>query len=223
MKAHLRAGIAIFNAGGHHGAHDAWEEHWLELDPDTDDEQFLHGLIQYTAAVFHATNRNWSGATGLAESGQEYLAGLTGDYRDVNVDEVRSFLDVLGRDPEVIERRQPVSLRHGGKELYPEDLGFEATAIAATVLAEEREHHTEESHLARDESELIERAIQFARDDIESSGSAFPPLLFDYVREPADREIILQRLAEHVDLRVSREADVDGLFDPRESESDDGR
>ncbi|MFB6301121.1 MAG: DUF309 domain-containing protein, partial [Halobacteriales archaeon] len=51
MDAHLRAGIAIYNAGGYHAAHDAWEDHWLDLESGTDDERFLHGLIQFTAAV----------------------------------------------------------------------------------------------------------------------------------------------------------------------------
>ncbi|NIS31883.1 MAG: DUF309 domain-containing protein, partial [Actinobacteria bacterium] len=60
MDAHLRAGIAIYNAGGYHAAHDAWEDHWLELEAGTDDERFLHGLIQFTAAVHHAQGANWT-------------------------------------------------------------------------------------------------------------------------------------------------------------------
>jgi len=219
MKSHLRAGIAIFNAGGHHGAHDAWEQHWLELGPETDDEQFLHGLIQFTAAVFHARNRNWSGATGLADSGQEYLASLPDTYRKVNVGEVRSYLGKLAADPEVIERRRPLPLRHEGKQLTLSDLDFDATAIAATVLAEEREHHTAES-TGRDETELVERTIRYAREDLDETGSPFVSLLFDYVREPEHRGIIVQRLGEHVDRRSSREADVTGLFETREAEDD---
>jgi len=67
MEAHLRAGIAVFNGGGYHTAHDCWEARWLDLESGTDDERFLHGLIQYTAAVHHASERNWGGATGLAD------------------------------------------------------------------------------------------------------------------------------------------------------------
>ncbi|PSQ57296.1 MAG: DUF309 domain-containing protein [Halobacteriales archaeon SW_9_67_25] len=98
MDAHLRAGVAIYNAGGHHAAHDAWEDHWLGLEPGTDDERFLHGLIQFTAAVYHARNRNWSGATGLADSACEYLVDLPAGYREVNVREVRAYLSVLGAE-----------------------------------------------------------------------------------------------------------------------------
>ncbi|PSQ33570.1 DUF309 domain-containing protein [Halobacteriales archaeon SW_10_68_16] len=155
MEPHLRAGVAIYNAGGHHAAHDAWEDHWLGLDAGTDDERFLHGLIQFTAAVYHARNRNWSGATGLAEGG-------------------------------------------------PAGLGFEATCVAADVLAEE----------GYDE-ETIERAVTFARADLDAgkSESPFVTFLFDFVREPEDRSVVFQRLADHVGRRTGREADVEGLFE----------
>jgi predicted metal-dependent hydrolase len=89
MESHLRAGVAVYNAGQYHAAHDAWEDHWLDLEQGTDDEQFLHGLIQFTAAVHHARTRNWSGATGLASSARDYLglfrqptAGSTWPTRD---------------------------------------------------------------------------------------------------------------------------------------------
>jgi hypothetical protein len=79
MEAHLRAGVAIYNAGGYHAAHDAWEDRWLDLEAGTDDERFLHGLIQFTAAVHHGRHGNWAGLQGLAESGAGYLEGLAAD------------------------------------------------------------------------------------------------------------------------------------------------
>ena len=208
MDEHLRAGIAIYNAGGYHAAHDAWEDHWLDLESGTDDELFLHGLIQFTAAVYHARNRNWSGATGLAESGREYLDSLPADYRGVNVGDVRRYLGRLAADPELIERHQPLALTHDGERLVPADLDFEATCVAADVLAEE--HGYDEN--------LIEDAIEFARTDVaeEVTSSPVVTLLFDFVREPDDRGIICQRLGEHVDRRRSRESDVEGLFEERE-------
>lgn len=205
MDDHLRAGIAIYNAGGYHAAHDAWEDHWLGLDSGTDDERFLHGLIQFTAAVFHARNRNWSGATGLAESAGEYLAGLGETYRGVDVAAVRDFLAGLARDPERIERGPPLALTHDGKRLLPVDLDFEPTAIAAEVLAEE--HGYDEG--------MVERAVAYARVDLDSgkTESPFVTFLFDFVREPETRGIVAQRLGEHVQRRHHRESDVEGLFD----------
>jgi hypothetical protein len=205
MRAHLRAGLAIYNAGRYHAAHDAWEDHWLDLEQGTDDERFLHGLIQFTAAVYHATNGNWSGATGLAESAGDYLAGLPADYRGVNVDEVRAALATLARDPAVIERRPPLQLSHEGECLGLADLDLEATAVAAEVVAEED---------GWDEM-TIDAAARFAKADVDDgqAESPFVTFLFDFVREPENRGIVVQRLGEHVDRRQSREADVEGLFD----------
>ena len=204
MDAHLRAGIAIYNAGGYHAAHDAWEDRWLALADGTDDERFLHGLIQFTAAVHHARSGNWSGATGLARSAGEYLDGLPADYHGVNVDDVRPFLRRLAADPEVIERSRPPWLTHEGERTRLSDLDFESTAVAAEVLAEDL-----------DAEEMVERAVRYARADLDAdeTESPFITLLFDLVREPENRGIIRQRLSEHVQRRHHRESDVEGLFE----------
>ncbi|MFB6298547.1 MAG: DUF309 domain-containing protein [Salinirussus sp.] len=202
---HLRAGVAIYNGGSYHAAHDAWEECWLDLEDGTDDERLLHGLIQFTAAVYHARNRNWSGTTGLADSAREYLAGLPADCRGIDVASVRSYLCALGGDPELIERRRPLPIRHDGETPGLADLGFAATGVAAEVLAEEGGY---------DES-TVERAVRYAGADIEdgTTGSPFVTLLFDFVREPEQRGVVFSRLADHVSRRRSREDDVAGLFE----------
>lgn len=203
MEAHLQAGIAIYNAGGFHAAHDAWEDHWLDLETGTDDEMFLHGLIQFTATVFHAHNHNWGGATGLAGSAREYLADLPAEYRGVNVGAVRAFLGTLESDPEYIERRRPIPLTHEGRTITTGDLDFEATCVVAAVLAEEHGY----------DEELIADAIEYARAAVaENETNRFVALLFDFVSEPEHRGIILQRMDEHVSRLQSREDDVSGLF-----------
>jgi predicted metal-dependent hydrolase len=213
MDAHLRAGAAIYNAGEYHAAHDAWEDHWLDLERGTDDERLLHGLIQFTAAVFHAHDRNWSGAVGLAESACEYLADLPAAYREVNVGAVRESLAALAADPELIERRRPLALRHRGAALELSDLQLDATAVAAAVLADE--HGYDEN--------VVETVARYAREDTpEQPTSPFVTLLFDFVREPENRPIIAQRMAEHADRRASREADVAGLFERRTGQDDSG-
>jgi hypothetical protein len=207
MDSELRAGVAVYNAGHYHAAHDAWEERWLDLPEGDDDERFLHGLIQFTAAVYHARERNWSGTTGLAESGGDYLADLSPDYRGVNVETVRDYLAALRRDPEHIERASPPALAFGGDALGLTDLDFDATAIAAEVLAED---------LGYDEG-VVEQAVRYARADLADGdeGSQFVTFLLDFVREPEHRGIVVQRLSEHVDRRDHRESDIDGLFDER--------
>jgi hypothetical protein len=204
VESHLRAGVAIYNTGGYHAAHDAWEDRWLDLD-EGDDERFLHGLIQFTAAVYHARTRNWSGATGLADSARDYLAGLDSHYRGVNVGDVRTYLGRLERDPERVERHRPLGLRYRGDRLALSDLEFEATCVAADVIAEEAGY----------DQATIEQATVYARADVddEATGSPFVTLLFDFVREPENRGIVAQRLSEHVGRRQSRDDDVAGLFD----------
>ena len=211
MDDHLRAGIAVYNAGNHHAAHDAWEDHWLDLDADTADERLLHGLIQFTAAVHHAHRANWLGLRGLAESAGAYLATLPADYRGVNVAEVRSYLARLAADPEHVERVAPPALRYEGRRLLLEDLDFAAAAIAALVYAEEGEY----------DGETIERAVAYAREDLaEGRGtSRFVTFVMDFARDPANRGIVHQRLAGHVGKRDHRREDVDGLFDQSSADS----
>ena len=205
MEAPLRAGIAIYNAGDYHAAHDAWEDHWLDLDRDTDDERFLHGLIQFTAAVYHAAERNWGGATGLAESAREYLADLPETYRGVDVAAARGYLATLQSDPEVIERRRPLALAYEGRVLALDDLDFESSAAAAEVYAEEGPY---------DET-TIEQAIDYAEADLDAGAetSDFVTFVMDFARDPENRGIVAQRLSERVERRGQRESDVDGLFE----------
>ena len=205
MDAHLRAGVAIFNAGGHHAAHDAWEDHWLGLESGTDDERFLHGLIQFTAAVHHGGNGNWEGVQGLAESAGEYLDGLPSPYRGVDLDPVREYLDELAADPEQYDTVEPPVLTVDGRALRPTDLDFEAAAVAAGVLAEEV--------LGYDEA-VVEDAVGYARDAIQANRDGrFVALVMDFVGDGENRDVVYQRLREHVERRRAEESDVEGLFD----------
>ncbi|MFB6221927.1 MAG: DUF309 domain-containing protein [Halolamina sp.] len=202
MDAHLRAGVAVYNEGEYHAAHDAWEDHWLDLEPGTDDERFLHGLIQFTAAVFHARNRNWSGAVGLADSGREYLKG-GGDYRGVNVHTARAYLRALEADPERVERARPPALTVDGEALLFDDLGFEAAAVAAGVLAEEYGY---------DES-LFEQAAAYAREDFVDgeTTSPFVTLVRDFLETDGKHDSVYHRLEQRVRRREARiEDSVDG-------------
>lgn len=178
MDAHLRAGVAVYNEGEYHDAHDAWEDLWLDLSAGTDDERLLHGLIQYTAAVFHARNGNWAGAVGLADSGRGYLRHLPDDYRGVNLDTVRSSLAAVEADPERVERARPPALRIDGEALLYDDLPFDAAAVAAGVLASE--HGYDES--------LGGRAASFARDRLADGEEtrSFETLVLDFLRGSTD-------------------------------------
>ncbi|MBV0924211.1 DUF309 domain-containing protein [Halomicroarcula limicola] len=202
MDAHLRAGIAVYNAGRYHAAHDAWEDYWLDLDPG-DDERFLHGLIQFTAVVHHAGNENWSGARGLAESAGEYLADLPPEYRGVDLDSVRSFLDRVAADPEAVDWDDPPRLTHDGETIGYDDLDFDATAVAADVLAEADGY----------DEDAIAGAIDYARDELDERGEGrFVGLLFAFVRDEEHRAVVYHRLRDHVQRERQKDDDVSGLF-----------
>ncbi|WP_247729780.1 DUF309 domain-containing protein [Halovivax limisalsi] len=206
METALRAGIAVYNDGHYHAAHDAWEAHWLDLESGTGDEVLLHGLIQFTAAVHHAHGRNWEGAVGLAESARDYLADLPADYRGCNVGAARRFLAALAADPELVERRRPLSLSHEGTILTLSDCSPAEIAVAATVLADEWGY---------DEG-VVERAGEYALTGAERdrTGTPFRALLRDFVAGDAkNRDIAYQRLRQRVDRRDSTIADVEGLFE----------
>ncbi|MFB6304110.1 MAG: DUF309 domain-containing protein [Haloferacaceae archaeon] len=204
MDAALRAGVAVFNAGYHHAAHDAWEDRWLDLDDGTPDERFLHGLIQFTAAVHHAERRNWSGATGLAASARGYLDGLGAVHHGVELDPVRDYLRRLGADPETIERTPSPPLRHEGRALSLADLDAEASFEAAVALAESDDRFDEAT---------VEAAAAYAREELAERGRGrFLALLMDFARDE-NRAVVYRRLTEHVERRRQRDRDVDGLFE----------
>jgi predicted metal-dependent hydrolase len=208
--------VALFNDGFYHAAHDPLEAAWLESDRDDTEGRFLQGLVQLTAAVHHARDRNWTGCVGLAESAREYLTDVPDAYAGVNVVLVRRVLASLATDPEVVERRQMPVLAVDDERVTRERLELDAAALAAEALAEAR---------GLDES-VIERAAAYAREDREraaaddviatrgrNEASKLERFLVDFATNDADYEIVYTRLADHVDRRDHRASDVDGLFD----------
>lgn len=204
MDRPLRVGIALYNDGWYHAAHDAWEPVWLALSESTD-ERFLHGLIQYTATIHHARERNWEGATGLAESAYGYFGDLPMTYCGVDLGPVRGALLALAADPEWIERAVPPRLVHRELVVSLSDLDTRECLLAAPILAAAGGY----------DIEPIERASEYAREALDARDSnPFLTLCTDFVREPAHRALVYGRLTEHVSRRRSREQDVAGLFDP---------
>jgi hypothetical protein len=204
VDAALRAGAAVYNAGFHHAAHDAWEDEWLSLPEGSDDERLLHGLIQFTAAVHHGNEGNWGAVESLAESAGEYLAPLPADYRGVALEAVRAALASMAADPRLLEREGPPPLVVDGDAVDLSALDAAAALAAAVPLAE---------GLGADE-DVLAAAVAFARADLAAGAadSRFVRFVLDFVREGARRRVVVQRLREHVSRRRARERDVDGLF-----------
>lgn len=205
FDARVRAGVAMYNSGFRHAAHDAWEDAWLDLESGSDDERFLHGLIQFTAVAVHAQNRNWVGLQGLCASAREYLAELPEHYRQVDVARVREALSRIAADPGVIERRGFPALRYDGGVLSLPDLDIDAALVAAPLVAEETDL----------DEEIVRAGVEYAWQDIADGDetSRFVTLAADVAREDSQRPVVTQRLADHVRRRQQRESDVEGLFD----------
>lgn len=205
FDARLRAGVAMYNAGFRYAAHDAWEAVWLALESGGADERLLHGLIQFTAVAVHVQRRNWAGVQGLCASAREYLDGLPETYRGIDIERVRTALDRIGDDPEVVERMGYPSLRYDGRPLTLPELDVDAALVAAPLVAE----------AANLDQDVVEAGVQYAWQDItDGEGtSRFVTLAADVAREPDNRGLVVQRLAQHVQRRRSRESDVEGLFD----------
>lgn len=205
LEARLRAGVALYTAGRYRAAHDPWEAAWHESGGD--DDPFLHGLVQFTAAVYHGLDGNREGATGLARSAQGYLAGLPSPYRGIDLDLVRGFLPQIERDPEAAAH-EPPDLRYEGYRLSLSDLEFPDARHAATALAEDLDGYDEA---------VLERAGEYAVADLEVGRATTPfvALLLDFV-DPGEtsRALVYARLNAHVEKRDSEASDVDGLFDP---------
>jgi uncharacterized protein YdhG (YjbR/CyaY superfamily) len=205
MQTHLKAGIAIFNSGEFHAAHDAWEEQWLALEKDTLDERFLHGLIQYTAAIYHGTTRNWAGLRGLAESANEYLEPHSATYRAVSLAPIRAYLARLTSDPEHIEREYPPHISYNARPLSVNDLPLEEKFIVTAVLADEHESF---------DPEIVTRAIENAKEELDADRSSkYISLVSDFATSPDHRHVIYDRMATMITRQQQRDEDVAGLFD----------
>lgn len=202
MDTALRAGIALFNEAHHHAAHHAWEEEWLERPTDTPDEQLLHGLIQYTAAIYHVHQHNFDGAAGVASSAVGYLETLDPTYRGVCLPPIRNTLVDIAAQPEAIDPDAVDPIIHRGETPVFVDLNTEELQIVACILAEE---HTSWSR------SIIVDAISFA--EREQPDNRFGALLVDFVTNDTHRSLIYNRLAAHVERERHRDASVTGLFD----------
>lgn len=203
MESALRAGVALYTAGDHHAAHEPWEAVWLDL-PDGDDERLFHGLIQFTAAIHHARQRNWSGAVGLATQAQSYLDPLPPTHRGIDTQAVTAALQRLAADPERIEREPVPPLLYEGRTLTAADLSLEGIITAADAVADEYDAY---------DTATVETAIEYAREEASGPQSTFIGLLSTFVDDRENRAIVYDRLRRHVERRQAKREDVSGLFE----------
>lgn len=83
----LGRGVALFNAGAFHAAHEAWEEAWLHERGER--RLLLQGLILVAAGWLKRDAGNPHGAGRLFSRASERLGSLPGDCEGMNVDGLR--------------------------------------------------------------------------------------------------------------------------------------
>ncbi|MFC6725607.1 DUF309 domain-containing protein, partial [Halobium palmae] len=95
----LRAGVAIYNAGDYHAAHDAWEDVWLDLPEGTDDGRALLEACEASETPVVAYKVGKEDVGDFAES---HTGALTGDhdlyeggFRQYGVPSVESTTELL--------------------------------------------------------------------------------------------------------------------------------
>jgi hypothetical protein len=190
----LRIGVALYNGGRYLAAHEPLEELWLDA-PAGERDDCVQGVLQASVAVYKSRNGNDSGAIGLAERAVGYLNTCD----DFAVDDLAAWLERLAADPDLGRRERPPELRVDGEAIGPYDLAPEDAIAAVEAVAE------------TEDDDLLERAAAYAAADLEGDEtSPFVALAVEYITDP--RPIVRQRLREHVDRRLTRESDVEGLF-----------
>jgi predicted metal-dependent hydrolase len=68
----LRRGGALFDDGMYWEAHEVWEEVW-RMRKGRPDRDFLKGIIQGAAGMWHVTQGNYKGAASVLSRAVEYL------------------------------------------------------------------------------------------------------------------------------------------------------
>jgi hypothetical protein len=208
LDARLRAGVAVFNAGHYHAAHDAWEPPYR--DAMGEERDFLQGLIQYAAAAHHASRGNREGTQGLAESALGYLDGV--DSRGIDLEPVRAWLRDCRDDFDAVTGRRPPSLGRHGDRPSLSDLTYPAAAVAAPLVADATGY----------DAAVLDAGASYALADLadDEVGSPFVTFVLDFLRgaegaadDGTRRDVVVQRLRSHVERRQAREDDVTGLFD----------
>ncbi|GAD51876.1 hypothetical protein MBEHAL_0636 [Halarchaeum acidiphilum MH1-52-1] len=193
MDESVRAGVAAFDSGEYAAARDVWREAGGDIADDLGDA---------AAVIVRGRAASVDGLAADVRAAGEALSGFDGK-RGVSVADLRGYLETAADDPAVLERRRPPALTVDGEPIALDDLAIEEVFALAPALAD----------AVGGERERIEKAVEYARADLDESGtSAFVTLCYDVVTDPEARPIAYQRLVERVDRRETRETDVEGLF-----------
>ena len=115
----LRRGGALFDNGMYWEAHEVWEEVW-RMRKGRPDRDFLKGIIQGAAGMWHATQGNWKGAVSVLSRAVEYLEPYRPAKDGIDVDRLSAALSeavracTVARDGGPAPRLSMIRLDLGG-------------------------------------------------------------------------------------------------------------
>ncbi len=94
-------GVAFYNAGAYHEAHDCFEDEWYNYGNGTAESAFLHGMVQVAAGAYkHFDFENDDGMRSLFGTALQYLRGVENDFYGVDLLDVRTVITNAQATPE---------------------------------------------------------------------------------------------------------------------------
>lgn len=132
-------GVALYNAGAYHPAHDCFEIEWYNYGRGTTESKFLHGMVQVAAGAHkhfdfedsearsasdgRAQSGNDAGMRSLFRTALQYFQGVPKDFYGVDVLDVRTRLTNALEDPTALHGWQ-IRLDGRPPEAGPEDYAY---------------------------------------------------------------------------------------------------
>ncbi|PSQ02783.1 DUF309 domain-containing protein [Halobacteriales archaeon QS_5_70_17] len=117
-------GVALYNAGAYHPAHDCFEVEWYNYGRGTTESKFLHGMVQVAAGAYkHVDAEDDGGMRSLFRTALQYFQGVPKDFYGVDVLDVRTRLTNALEDPTALHGWQ-IRLDGQCPEAGPEDYTY---------------------------------------------------------------------------------------------------
>ncbi|WP_336002759.1 DUF309 domain-containing protein [Halorientalis halophila] len=97
-------GVALYNAGAYHEAHDCFEDEWYNYGSGSTESKFCHGMVQVAAGAYkHVDFEDDDGMRSLFRTALQYLRDVPRDYYGVDLLDVRTVLTNALSDPDALD------------------------------------------------------------------------------------------------------------------------
>jgi predicted metal-dependent hydrolase len=107
LRAATVHGVALYNSGKYHAAHDCFEDEWYNYGRGTTESKFAHGMVQVAAGAYKRVDfENDDGMRSLFRTSLQYLQEIPADFYGVDVGDVRATLSAALTDPTAIDEWQ---------------------------------------------------------------------------------------------------------------------